>query len=83
MRSKVTSRGQVTIPAPIRSKLGLAPDSVVEWCERGGEVVLRRAGTYSSLDIHRAVFSSVPERRTVEEMDEGIEAEVRRRHPSS
>ena len=79
-QSKITSQGQVSIPAQIRRKLGLTPGSTVEWCERGPEVLVRRATKYSSLDIHRAVFSSSPEARTVEEMDAGIETHLRRRH---
>ena len=81
MQSRITSRGQVSIPARIRRKLGLTPGSTVEWCERGPEVLVRRATKYSSLDIHRAVFPSSPEATTVEEMDAGIKAHLRRRHP--
>ena len=44
----------------------------MEWCERGDEVIVRRASKYSSLDIHEAVFGKPPTRRSVEDMDEGI-----------
>ncbi len=81
IQSRISSRGQVSIPARIRRKLGLTPGSTVEWCERGSEVLVRRATKYSSLDIHRAVFSSSPGAKTVEEMDAGIEIHLRRRHP--
>ena len=80
IQSRITSQGQVSVPARIRRKLGLTPGSTVEWCERGPEVLVRRATKYSSLDIHRAVFSSSPEPKTVEEMDAGIETHLRRRH---
>lgn len=83
IQSRITSQGQVSIPARIRRKLGLAPGSTVEWCERGPEVVVRRATKYSSLDIHRAVFPAPPEPRTVDEMDAGIRAHMRRRHACS
>ena len=79
-QSRITSQGQVSIPVRIRRKLGLTPGSTVEWCERGPEVVVRRATRFSSLDIHRAVFPSPPEPRTVEEMDAGIRTRLRRRH---
>ncbi|MDE2904461.1 MAG: AbrB/MazE/SpoVT family DNA-binding domain-containing protein [Acidobacteriota bacterium] len=46
--SKITSQRQVSIPARIRRKLGLTPGSRVEWCERGDEVIVRRASRYSS-----------------------------------
>ena len=80
IQSRITSQGQVSIPVRIRRKLGLTPGSTVEWCERGLEVVVRRATRFSSLDIHRAVFPSPPEPRTVEEMDAGIRTRLRRRH---
>ena len=80
IESKLTSQGQVSIPARIRRKLGLTPGSTVEWCERGDEVIVRRASKYSSLDIHKAVFARPPARRSVEDMDEGIRAYMRRTH---
>lgn len=41
---RITSKGQVTIPADIRRLAGLQPDTEVEFLFRDGEVVLRRAG---------------------------------------
>ncbi len=38
---KVTSKGQVTIPLPIRSEFGLKPGTDVEFVAEGGKVVLR------------------------------------------
>ena len=78
--SKITSQGQVSIPARIRRKLGLTPGSRVEWRERGDEVIVRRASRYSSLDIHEAVFGAPPARRSVEDMDAGIRSHMRRNH---
>ena len=80
IESKITSQGQVSVPARIRRKLGLTPGSRLEWCERGDEVIVRRASKYSSLDIHEAVFGTPPARRSVEEMDEGIRSRMRRSH---
>ena len=78
IESKITSQGQVSIPARIRRTLGLTPGSTVEWCERGEEVLVRRASKYSSLDIHEAVFGTPPARRSIGEMDEGIRSHMRR-----
>ena len=80
IESKITSQGQVSVPARIRRKLGLTPGSRLEWCERGDEIIVRRASKYSSLDIHEAVFGAPPAPRSVEEMDEGIRSHLRRRH---
>ena len=79
-QSKVTAQGQISIPAEIRRKLGIGPGSVLEWEEEGGRVLVRRAGRYSSEDIHRAVFSRVPETKSSEELKEGIAEHMRRKH---
>ena len=40
---KITSKGQVTIPAYIREKAGLLPDTEVEFTLERGKVVVRKA----------------------------------------
>lgn len=39
---RVTEKGQVTIPKPIRDRLGIGPGSEVEFVERDSEVVLEK-----------------------------------------
>jgi hypothetical protein len=47
----------------------------------GENIVARRAGSFSSEDIHRALFpNGPPKRRTADEMKEGIERYVRERY---
>jgi len=41
----------------------------------------RPGGRYSSEDLHRELFATPPEPRTLEEMKEGIRADVEKRHP--
>ena len=80
-RSKLTSQGQISVPAEIRRKLGLVPGSVLEWDEEGEHVVVRRAGKHSSEDVHRAIFSKgAPKARSIEEMRAGIRRDVLKRH---
>ncbi len=43
METRVTQKGQVTIPAEIRALLGLKPRDVVRFEVEGGEVKLTRA----------------------------------------
>jgi AbrB family looped-hinge helix DNA binding protein len=44
MASKVTEQGQVTIPQPVRDRLGIGPGSEVEFREAAdGSVVLEKA----------------------------------------
>lgn len=80
--SKVTAQGQVSVPARVRQRLGVGPGSVLEWDEEGDQVVVRKAGRYSSEDIHRVLFSKIPTRRTVGEMKTGIRRYIRKRHAS-
>jgi AbrB family looped-hinge helix DNA binding protein len=78
--SKITAQGQISVPAEVRRKLGLAPGSVLEWDEEGDKVVVRRAGRYSSEEIHRVLFSTAPKPRTLEELKDGIRQHQLRRH---
>lgn len=78
--SKVTAQGQVSVPAKVRQRLGVGPGSVLEWDEEGDRVVVRKAGRYSSEDIHRALFPTTPKRRTIEEMKSGLRRDIRKRH---
>ena len=78
--SRITAQGQVSVPARVRQRLGLGPGSVLEWDEDGDHVVVRKAGRFSSEDIHRAIFPRSPTRRTVAQMKDGIRRHIRKRH---
>lgn len=79
-RSKLTSQGQISVPAEVRRKLGLGPGSVLEWDERGEAMVVRRVTKFSSEDIHKAIFDTPPTPRSTEEIEAGIAEHIRRRH---
>ncbi len=73
--SKLTSQGQISVPASIRKKLGLAPGSVLEWLENAaGDIVVKRSSKFSSEDIHKAIFKTPPETVSVDEMNEAIKS---------
>jgi AbrB family looped-hinge helix DNA binding protein len=78
--SKITTQGQVSVPARVRQRLGVGPGSVLEWEEDGDRVVVRKAGRYSSEDIHRALFSKTPRPRSLAEVKAGIRQYIRTRH---
>ena len=80
--SKLTAQGQVSVPAKVRQRLGVGPGSVLEWNEEGDHVIVRKAGRYSSEDIHHAVFSKTPARRTVDQFKAGIRQYMKKRHAS-
>jgi antitoxin PrlF len=80
-RSKVTSQGQISVPAEVRRKLGIGPGSVLEWDEDGEKIVVRRSGKFTFEDIHRALFpEGPPEPKTLEELKEGIRQYIRKKH---
>jgi len=80
-RSKVTAQGQISVPADIRRELGVGPGSILEWEREGDKIVVRRAGRFTSEDIHRAVFGSrKPTPKSLDEMKEGIRSYVRKRY---
>ncbi|MDX2166820.1 MAG: AbrB/MazE/SpoVT family DNA-binding domain-containing protein [Deltaproteobacteria bacterium] len=80
-RSKVTSQGQVSIPLAVRRRLGVGPGSTLEWDDAGGQVVLRRAGRFTSQDVHQALFGAAsPKARGLAELKAGIARHMRRRH---
>jgi AbrB family looped-hinge helix DNA binding protein len=79
--SKVTAQGQISVPADVRRKLGIAPGSIIEWEEDGQNIVVRRSARVSTEDIHRAVFPEGPPKpRTLDEMTDGIRQYVRKRY---
>jgi antitoxin PrlF len=80
-QSKVTAQGQISVPAEVRKKLGVGPGSVLEWDQQDDQVVVRRAGQFSSTDVHNALFSS-EERKSKRSVDvkEGIRKYIRKRH---
>lgn len=44
---RITSKGQVTVPQEIRNKLGLLPNTEVEFELKGNVAVLKKAGVSS------------------------------------
>ena len=79
--SKLTAQGQISVPAKVRRKLGVGPGSVLEWHEEGDRVVVRRAGRYSSEEVHRALFRKGPPKpRTIEELKAGVRRYQKKRH---
>ena len=79
--SKLTAQGQVSVPVEVRRRLGIGPGAVLEWNERGGAIVVSRAGRYSSEDVHRALVPrGAPEPRTLEQLKEGIRRYTQKRH---
>jgi antitoxin PrlF len=79
--SRVTSQGQISVPAEVRRRLGLEPGATLEWEEENGRIIVRRAGRYSFGDIRAAVFpEGVPARKSDAELKKGVTQYMRRKH---
>ena len=79
-QSKLTTQGQISVPAEVRRKLGLDPGSILEWDEEDEKVVVRKAGLYTFDDLHKAVFLEPPEPKTLKELRESIGDHMRERY---
>jgi len=80
-QSKVTAQGQISVPVEVRRKLGIGPGSVLEWDEEGDAVVVRKAGRYSSEDIHQAIFfQGPPAPKHLDEFDKGVRRYMKKKH---
>ncbi|MDR2214011.1 MAG: AbrB/MazE/SpoVT family DNA-binding domain-containing protein [Pseudomonadales bacterium] len=78
--SKVTAQGQISVPLEVRRKLAVGPGSILEWEQEGDRMIVRRAGKFSSLDIHAALFPTPPPPRTLEELKAGIAQHLKAKH---
>lgn len=79
-QSKVTAQGQISVPAEVRKKLGIGPGSVLEWDEQNGQVFVRRAGRYTSADLHNALFPEKTPKRDDMDTKQAIRKYMRKRH---
>lgn len=79
--STVTAQGQISVPAEVRKKLGVGPGSVLEWEQEGDRIVVRRAGRFTSEEIHRVLFpSKEPQPKSIEQLKQGIRSRTRKRY---
>jgi AbrB family looped-hinge helix DNA binding protein len=80
-QSKVTAQGQISVPVEVRKKLGIGPGSMLEWHEQDGGVVVRRAGRFSSSDIHRTLFpKGAPKNSGAGDVKGAIRKYIKKRH---
>jgi antitoxin PrlF len=79
-QSRLTAQGQISVPAEIRKRLGVGPGSVLEWDEQNDQVVVRRAGRYTSEDIHGVLFPEEGAKRGPVNVKDAIRKYIRKRH---
>ena len=80
--SKLTTQGQVSVPAMIRRMLGLVQGSALEWIEDNGRIVVQRAARHNSFAVHNALFGArtPPKAKTLEELKVGISDHMRAKY---
>ena len=81
-RSRITAQGQVSIPAAVMKKFGIAPGDFIDWESRDGHLVVRKIGKYSLGDVAAALHLQEGRlHKTGPELLEGVKERMRRRHP--
>ena len=87
LQTKLTSQGQVSVPAAVRSFLHLMPGSVMVWSQEGDRIVVERAKRHSTAEVHQALFAdstggapSTGAPKTLAELKQGIRQRMQRRH---
>ena len=65
MKSRVTERGQVTIPKELRERLGIRPGQVVDFREEAGRIVLSKRAPRDPVD---AAFGILRNDRSTDEL---------------
>ena len=84
VQTKLTSQGQVSVPAAVRSFLHLMPGSVLVWSQDGDRIVVERAKRHSTAEVHQALFADQPlagvPAKSLAELKQGIRQRMQRRH---
>lgn len=84
VQSKLTSQGQVSVPAAVRSFLHLTPGSALVWSLEGNRIIVERAKRHTTADVHGALFGGAQPPaetpKTLAELKQGIRQHMQRRH---
>ena len=80
-QSKLTAQGQISVPAEVRKKLGVGPGSILEWDESNDQIVVRKAGRHTSVNVHEALFDEPSQKQPSSTgVKEGIKKYIREKH---
>lgn len=73
MKAKVAERGQVTIPKPLRERLGIQPGTVLDFEESEGRLIAVKA---ASTDPVSEVYGCLRLGRSTEEVMQELRGDV-------
>ena len=75
MKAKVAERGQVTIPKPLRERLGVKPGTVLDFTEENGRLVAVK--TAPAADPVSAVYGCLGKRFHTDAFIQEIRGKIR------
>ena len=78
--SRLTAQGQISVPARVRHRLGLAAGSTIEWQDDGDAVRVRRAGRHTFEELHARLFPKPPKAKSLAEMKRGLKSHIKATH---
>jgi bifunctional DNA-binding transcriptional regulator/antitoxin component of YhaV-PrlF toxin-antitoxin module len=83
-QSKLTTQGQVSVPASVRQFLSLSPGATMLWVQEGERVWVERAVTHTTTDVHQALFGISAPKQTADTPDtkQAIRSFMQKRHAS-
>ena len=83
-QSKLTTQGQVSVPASVRQFLSLSPGATMLWVQEGERVWVERAVTHTTTDVHQALFDNSAPKQTADTPDtkQAIRSFMQKRHAS-
>ena len=80
-QSKLTAQGQISVPAKVRKKLGVGLGSILEWDESNDQIVVRKAGRHTSVNVHEALFGGPSQKQPSSTgVKDGIKKYIREKH---
>ncbi len=80
MLSTVTDKGQITLPKPLRDKLGIRAGSKIEFALQSDDTVRMRVLARGSANLFGLLAVPGEQAQSVEAIDAGITAAVQARH---
>lgn len=81
MRTTMSTKGQIVLPLPIRTALGLVPGSELEVIAEGDQVILRRPSRFKPVSAEEALGCAGYQgpARSVDDMNQGVASMLRQR----
>ena len=83
IQTKLTSQGQVSVPAAIRHLLALTPGSAIVWTQDKGQVTVQRAVKHTTEDAHKALFGNEDTTlapKSLKDLKQGIAEYIKQKH---